>query len=74
MKWQEHISTDPKIMFGKPCIKGTRIPVDLIVEKLGYGETMEYLLTAYPKLKKEDLLACLLFAADSVRNEIIYAA
>jgi uncharacterized protein (DUF433 family) len=74
MNWQEHISTDPKIMFGKPCIKGTRIPVDLIVEKLGYGETIEYLLTAYPTLKKEDVLACLLFAADSVRNEIIYAA
>ncbi|MEJ7829489.1 MAG: DUF433 domain-containing protein [Segetibacter sp.] len=74
MNWQEHISTDPKIMFGKPCIKGTRIPVDLIVEKLGYGETIEYLLTAYPTLKKEDVLACLLYAADSVRNEIIYAA
>jgi uncharacterized protein (DUF433 family) len=44
------------------------------VEKLGYGETIEYLLTAYPTLKKEDVLACLLYAADSVRNEIIYAA
>ncbi len=47
MKWQEYIISDPEIMFGKPCIRGTRISVDLVVEKLANGETIEYLLTAY---------------------------
>ncbi len=74
MNWQQYISIDPAIMFGKPCVKNTRIPVDVIVEKLANNETIEYLLTAYPKLKKEDILACLQYAAESVRNETIYAA
>jgi uncharacterized protein (DUF433 family) len=74
MNWQEYIISDPDIMFGKPCVKGTRIPVDLVVEKLANGETVEYLLTAYPRLTKEVILACLKYAAESVRNETIYAA
>lgn len=74
MNWHEYIVSDPEIMFGKPCIKGTRIPVDLVVEKLANGETIEYLLTAYPRLTRESILACLQYAAESVRNETIYAA
>ncbi|MBA4140857.1 MAG: DUF433 domain-containing protein [Segetibacter sp.] len=74
MNWQEYIMSNPEIMFGKPCIKGTRISVDLVVEKLANGETIEYLLTAYPRLTKEGILACLQYAAESVRNETIYAA
>ncbi len=74
MNWQEYIASDPEIMFGKPCIKGTRIPVDLIVEKLANGEIIEYLLTAYPGLTREDILACLQYAAEAIRNETIYAA
>lgn len=41
--WQSRIHADPQIMFGKPVIKGTRIPVELILEKLAYGETIEHL-------------------------------
>ncbi len=74
MNWQENIVSNPEIMFGKHCIKGTRIPVDLVVEKLANGETIEYFLTAYPRLTKEDVFACLQYAASSVRNETIYAA
>lgn len=73
MNWQDYITSDPNIMFGKPVIKGTRIPVDLILEKMGNGETIDYLLTAYPRVNREALLACLLFAAESVKNELIYA-
>ena len=74
MNWQEHIISSPEIMFGKPCVKGTRIPVDLVVEKLANGESIEYLLTAYPRLTREDIFGCLQYAAESVRNETIYAA
>tara|TARA_Y100000590_G_C15219143_1_gene825538 strand:- start:290 stop:523 length:234 start_codon:yes stop_codon:yes gene_type:complete len=63
VNWNEHIVSDPKILFGKPVIKGTRIPVDLILEKLANGETFESLLTDYPKLTKEKLYACLAFAS-----------
>ena len=64
MDWREHISSDPSIMFGKPCIKNTRIPVDLILEKLGNGYSTEALLAAYPKFSEEDIKACMLYASN----------
>jgi uncharacterized protein (DUF433 family) len=72
--WTEHISGDPKVMYGKPVIKGTRIPVDLILEKLAMGSTTEQLLLAYPSITSESITACLLFAADSVKHETIHKA
>lgn len=72
--WQERITTDPKVMFGKPVIRGTRIPVELILEKLANGETVEYLLEAYPRIDRDDISACLFFAQHSVRNDVIYPA
>ena len=71
--WTLHIESHPEILFGKPAIKNTRIPVDLILEKLAAGDSMIDLLSAYPKIKKEDVVACLLFAADSIKNEVIYS-
>lgn len=68
MDWREHISIDPSIMFGKPCIKNTRIPVELILEKLGSGSSIEDLLSGYPKISKEDIKACLLYASVSISN------
>lgn len=70
--WRKHIESDPKKLYGKPVIKGTRIPVDLILEKLSEGETMEDLLEAYPRIKKESIFAVLAFAAFSVKNEVVY--
>ena len=69
MQWQEYISSDPEILFGKPAIKGTRIPVDLILEKLAAGHSNNDLLDAYPRLTTESIRACLLFAADSAKHE-----
>ena len=60
-------------MLGKPVIKGTRIPVDLIVRKLGEGATIEDLLDGYPNLTREAIHAALLYAADLIANEkVIY--
>lgn len=56
-----HIEANPEIMFGKPCIKGTRVPVDLILRKLKGGYSYSDLLDAYPRIKLEDIEACLLF-------------
>jgi uncharacterized protein (DUF433 family) len=67
----ERIVSDPDIMMGKPTIKGTRITVELILDKLGQGMTMAELLEAYPHLNSDDVLAALSFAADYLRNEDI---
>jgi len=57
--WKKHIETNPKIMFGKPVLIGTRIPVDLILEKLSLGESPEQLLLSYPSINKVSVFACL---------------
>ena len=69
MNWRDHISSDPEIMFGKMVIKGTRIPVQLILEKLAAGNTVEGLIQAYPRITAADVQACLLFAADNTKHE-----
>ena len=56
-------------MLGKPVIKGTRITVELIVRKLGEGSSMEDLLDGYPNLKKADIQAALIYAAESLAHE-----
>jgi len=58
-------------MMGKPCVKGTRIPVYLLLEKLAAGETFEQLLAAYPNLVMEDLRACLEYAAALAADEVV---
>jgi uncharacterized protein (DUF433 family) len=68
----ELIISDPQVMMGKPIVAGTRITVELILEKLAAGETMEQLLAAYPRLTREGIQAALEFAAKILRSEIIY--
>jgi uncharacterized protein (DUF433 family) len=59
----ERVEVNPKIMLGKPVIRGTRIPVELILRKLGEGATTEDLLDAYPTLPPDDILAALAFGS-----------
>ena len=69
----DRIEINPDVMLGKPVIKGTRIPVELIIRKLGEGAVLEDLLDAYPSLEKDDIQAALLYAADHMGSErIIY--
>ncbi len=72
MNWHQHIVADSKILYGKPVINHTRIPVDLILEKLASGDTVDDLLHAYPNITREDITACLLFAAEAVKNEVLH--
>lgn len=62
----ERVTINPKVMVGKPTIRGTRLTVEIILEKLANGETEEKILEDYPILEKEDIRACLLFAAKSL--------
>jgi uncharacterized protein (DUF433 family) len=66
------IQSDPSVMMGKPVIAGTRIPVELILEKLAAGETIDQLLEAHPRLTRECVLAALNFAAQTLRADVIY--
>ena len=74
MELPEHIEIRPEVMMGKPCLKGTRIPVYLILEKLAAGETAEQILSAYPQLKAEHIRAALAYAAKLASEEIVLAS
>ncbi len=66
------IVSDPKIMMGKPTIVGTRITVELILEKLAAGETIEQLLEAHPRLTQSGVQAALAYAAQTMRSDLVY--
>jgi uncharacterized protein (DUF433 family) len=66
--WMDRISIDPAVHHGEPCIKGTRVPVSILVGSLADGDTFEDLLTAYPALTHEDISAALHYAAEAVRD------
>ena len=68
------IGSDPAVLVGKPVVAGTRITVELILEKLAAGETIEQLLAAHPRLTSEGILAALSFAADALRADVVYPA
>lgn len=67
----ERISVDPRICHGQACIKGTRIPVYQILHMLANGDTIEELLKEYPSLKREDILACIEYAAELTEEQIV---
>jgi uncharacterized protein (DUF433 family) len=67
----DRIEINPAVMLGKPVIRGTRIPVEIIIRKLSEGATEVDLLDAYPRLTKEDIRAALAYAAESLAHEAI---
>jgi len=67
----DRIEINPAIMLGKPVIRGTRIPVEIIIRKLSEGASEADLLDAYPRLSRADLQAALAYAADSLAHETI---
>jgi len=70
----EYIETRPDVMMGKPCLKGTRIPVYMILEKLAAGETAEQILAAWPQIRREHVSASLQYAARLAIEEIVLAS
>lgn len=66
------IQSDPAIMMGKPVISGTRITVELILEKLAAGESIDQLLSAHSRLTKEGIFAALAFAAQALKADVVY--
>ena len=72
MSVDTRIEVNPKVMMGKPVIKGTRITVESILEKLSAGQTAHDILVAHPHLHEQDIKAALAFAAESLKGENIY--
>lgn len=66
------IVSDPAVMMGKPVIAGTRITVELILEKLAAGETVEDILHAHPRLTRDHVQAAIAFAAEALRADVMY--
>jgi uncharacterized protein (DUF433 family) len=71
--WRERIIVDPKVLVGKPVVKGTRIAVELVIDLLARGYTKEQILEQYDHLTAEDIQACLAYASESLRSERVYA-
>ena len=71
MDWKAYITTDPQIMHGVVCFRGTRIPVSVVLDNLAAGETPERILEQYSSLKPEHIPAALGYAADLARERIV---
>lgn len=66
------VVSNPAVMGGKPVIAGTRITVELILDKLAAGESVEQILDAHPRLTEEAIRAALAFAAEALRADVVY--
>jgi len=72
MDWRERISIDPKVLTGKPVVKGTRVSVELVVQLLADGWTEEQILDSYRTLQRDDIRACLAYASEVLQTERVY--
>ena len=71
MNWQERIQSDPQIAHGQACIKGTRVPVAVVLDNLAAGKTQADILNSYPSLAREDIQAAMAYAAEIARERLI---
>jgi uncharacterized protein (DUF433 family) len=69
--WREHVTIDPELHHGDPCIKGTRIPVATIIGSLADGMTAEEVIETYPQLTETQIQAALAYAADIMRQDLL---
>lgn len=71
IRWQDHVVVSEDLHHGDPCIKGTRIPVKILIGSLADGMTPAEILAAYPQLSEDDLLVALAYAADVLSHEVV---
>lgn len=70
MTWRDRITVDPAVCHGKPCIKGTRVMVSVVLDNIAAGDTTEQIVTTY-RLAKEDVQAALQYAAELARERVV---
>ena len=71
MDWKERISIDPNVCHGKPCVRGTRIWVSLLLDLLASGESVDEILREYPGLTRDDVLACIAYGSEMSRERFV---
>jgi uncharacterized protein (DUF433 family) len=71
MDWREHITVDPEVCHGKPCIKGTRVMVSVVLDNLAAGQTPEEITESYPSVGHEAIQAAIAYAADLARERVV---
>jgi len=69
---EDIIVSDPRVMMGKPVVRGTRITVESIVERMGAGESIDSILAAHPRLTREAVLAAVALAAEALKSDVVY--
>ncbi len=72
MNWRERIIVDPKILVGKPIVKGTRISVDFVIDLLARGWTADRIVVEYDHLTQDDVRACLSYASEILKSEQVF--
>ena len=72
MDWEDRITTDPKVLVGKPVVKGTRLAVEFVIDLLVSGWSEAQILDNYPRLCHEDIVTCLRYANELVKSERVY--
>ncbi|MDQ2862215.1 MAG: DUF433 domain-containing protein [Bacteroidota bacterium] len=72
MNWREHIISDPKILIGKPSIRGTRISVELILELFSNGWSEKQVIESYPSISHDDLRAVFLYLKECIQQELYF--
>ena len=70
-EWRHFIKSDPTVMMGKPVITGTRVTVELLLEKSAAGETVEQIIDEHPRLTKAGVYAALAFASEALRADVV---
>jgi uncharacterized protein (DUF433 family) len=71
MDWEQHITSDPNVMHGAVCLRGTRVPVSVVLDNLAANETPERILEQYPSLRPEHIPAAIAYAAALARERIV---
>lgn len=71
MDWREYITVDPNVCHGKPCIKGTRVMVFVVLDNLAAGQTPEEIIESYPSVGREAIRAAIAYAADLARERVV---
>jgi len=71
LDWRDHIAVSPLVCHGRPCIKGTRIWVSLVLDLLASGSTVDEIMREYPQLTPEDIQACIAYGAETTRERFI---
>jgi uncharacterized protein (DUF433 family) len=72
MTWEDRIEVNPKVLVGKPILRGTRIAVEFVIDLLARGWTNEEILREYDHLTRDDIQACLLYASEILKSERVY--